>query len=173
MPDGMISIALYVERSSESESGGRTINGSVIYPINNTNATTTINAMDGETVIFAGLITEKKTSINVSVPVLNKIPLIKHLFENDFQSCNRNELLIVMTPRIIRTQADLDLLNQQERERMHWCAMDVIKLTGNSGMRRRSDEWTPTEVRHTYGSPTQLSPQQLPPAPIFPLIETK
>ena len=172
MPDGMIAIAIYVEQSSIGAYIPITSDLSV-PEIKNTNAATTLNAMDGETVIFAGLISETKETTNRSVPGLNKIPVIKHLFEFDQQTCKRSELLIVMTPRIIRTQQDLAMLNQQERERMHWCAMDVVKLTGNTEMRRRSDEWLPNEVRHTYGAPVLLNDRQLPPAPMFPVIETK
>jgi hypothetical protein len=45
-------------------------------------------------------------------------------------------------------------------------------------MQRRSDEWFPSEVRHTYGTPTLLDETQLPPeikipVPMPPAIETK
>jgi len=138
--------------------------------------------MDGQTVIFAGLITEEKTSTNLSIPGLNKIPVVKHFFEYDLKSSNQSELLIVMTPRIIRTREDIDLLNQQERERMHWCIRDVVRLTGDYSIQRRSDEWYPSEVRHSYGTPVILHESQLPaedkvpkpiPIPMFPTIETK
>jgi len=176
MPDGMIAIALYVERSSMNEA--RQV-GDVEYPIiDNTTASTTINAMDGETVVFAGLINEERRTINRSVPGLNKIPVVKHLFEYDSRSTRRSELLIVLTPRIIRTQEDMMLLNQQERERMQWCVSDVVRLTGDHGMRRRSDAWFPSEVRHIHGAPMILHESQLPaenrfPTPMFPMIETR
>ncbi|GHT17013.1 hypothetical protein FACS1894189_2110 [Planctomycetales bacterium] len=129
---------------------------------NSTNAQTTISAMDGQTVVFAGLITEQKETVNRSIPFLNKIPVIKHFFEYDSQTCNRTELLIVMTPTIIRTQDDLQLLKQQETSRMHWCINDVVRMTGNSNMRLRSDEWTPDEIRYRPGQTIILNDSQLP-----------
>jgi type II secretion system protein D len=177
MPDGMIALAVYVERSSIAT--WESIGDRRLPILNDTNASTTINAMDGQTVVFAGLISETKGTTNNSIPGLNKIPLIKHLFEYDAKNYERKELLIVLTPRIIRTRADIDILNQQERERMSWCVRDVVKLTGDRSIMRRSDEWYPNEVRHVYGTPVILHETQLPsdskvmPMPMFPVIETK
>jgi hypothetical protein len=83
-----------------------------------------------------------------------------------------------MTPRIIRTQEDMNYLNQQERERMSWCVRDVVKLTGDRSIMRRSDVWYPSEVRHIHGAPVILNETQLPaenkiPTLVFPVIETK
>ncbi|MCL2710727.1 MAG: hypothetical protein FWE95_07590 [Planctomycetaceae bacterium] len=176
MPDGMIAIALFVERSSIS--GWRAIGEFDMPILNNTTASTTVNAMEGQTVIFAGLITEEKTTTNRSVPGLNKIPVVKHFFEYDSRENKRSELVIMLTPRLIRTDEDMMLLNQQERDRMTWCVSDVVRLTGNYGMKRRSDEWYPTEVRHIHGAPVILHESQLPaenriPVPMFPMIETQ
>ena len=181
MPDGMISLAIYVRRSSVS--GWETISSDVRAPIlNDAYTSTTVNAMDCQTVIFAGLITEEKISENRSIPGLNRIPFIKHFFEYDSKKTNRSELLIVLTPRIIRTREDMALLDQEERERIHWCVGDVVRMTGDCSILRRSDEWSPGEVLHTYGAPVILHESQLPaenkipkpmPVPMFPVIETK
>ena len=161
MPDWMIAMTVFVRRSSVSR--WVDVAQDISLPELNTATTqTTINAMDGETVIFSGLITEEKISRNTSVPVLNKIPVVKHFFENDTKNTKRTELLIALTPRIIRTREDLNLLNQQEQERMQWCISDVIRMTGNPGMRRRSDEWSPSEIRYTPGTSIPLNDSQLP-----------
>jgi len=181
MPDGLIAIALYVERSSLIAFVEMGTNA-VAPHTKNTNASTVINAWDGQTVVFAGLITEQKRSTNNSIPGVNKIPIIKHLFEYDSRNCERSELLIVLTPRIIRTRDDMEMMNLEERERMRWCISDVVRLMGPSysGMRLRSDEWFPSEVPHTLGTPIMLNESQLPPEktvplpmPMFPTIETK
>ena len=176
MPDGMVAMAVYVVRSSLGND--RQVGDSTVPSIKTTNAQTTVNAMDGQSVIFAGLITETKISTNNSIPGLNKIPVIKHLFEYDQRRCERTELVIVLTPRIIRTPEDMMILNQQERERMQWCVSDVVKLTGDHSIRRRSDVWLPSEVQHTHAAPVILNESQLPsdnriPTPLFPVLETK
>ena len=177
MPDGMVAMAVYIERSSLGDPVVIDAN-TTLASVKNTNASTTISAMDGQTVIFAGLISEEKTSVNNSVPGLNKIPVIKHFFEYDSKTYRRTELVIILTPRIIRTQEDMMILNQQERERMSWCVSDVVRMTGDCGIRLRSDEWLPSEVHHIHGAPVILHESQLPPdhripAPMFPVLETR
>jgi len=101
------------------------------------------------------------------------------LFERDSKTYRRSELVIILTPRVIRTPDDMMNLNQQEYERMQWCASDVVRLTGNHSVRRRSDVWYSDEVEHIHGTPIILHESQLPaenriiPMPKFPVIETK
>jgi type II secretion system protein D len=180
MPDGMIALAVYVERSSIAD--WETMGDRRLPVLNDTNASTTINAMDGQTVVFAGLITDEKTTTNNSVPGLNRIPIIKHLFEYDLKSYKRSELLIVMTPRIVRSPEQMAMMNRQEQERMHWCVRDVVNLTGDYSVQRRGDVWYTTEVPHTHGAPGNLNHTQFPtetkmpvhlPTPMFPVLETK
>ncbi|MDR3196642.1 MAG: hypothetical protein LBU34_02130 [Planctomycetaceae bacterium] len=166
--DGQINLAVYVEKSSVGSitdgipimvSGGVALNAP---KFNITNAQTTVSALDGQTIVFAGLITEQKETVNRSIPGLNKIPVIKHLFEYNSVKCERNELLIVLTPMIIRSEADMQIMRQQEASRMHWCINDVVKLTGNSKMKIRGDEWTTEEVPYIPAAPVILDESQLP-----------
>ncbi|MDR2170077.1 MAG: hypothetical protein LBP59_08045 [Planctomycetaceae bacterium] len=167
--DDQIVMALYVDRSSMgAEADGITTSyssGNAIKTpkINQVRAQTTISAMDGQTIIIGGLITEQKESVNRSVPVLNKIPVVKHFFEYESQKTTRSELLIILTPTIIRSDADMEKLKQQEYARMHWCLNDVIKLTGRSEMRTRTDDWLSTETPKIKGTHTKLNESQLPP----------
>ncbi|MDR3182423.1 MAG: hypothetical protein LBT89_05780 [Planctomycetaceae bacterium] len=172
MPDGMIAMAVYVEKSSMGSeadgvplyTSGTGANPTVIRQakINKANAQTTVSAMDGQTVVFAGLITEQKETVTNSVPFLNKIPVVKHFFEYNSTHCERSELLIVMTPTIIRSREDMELLKQQETSRMQWCINDVVKLTGNTSMRLRSDEWQQNDIPLHKAEPVILDEHQLP-----------
>jgi type II secretion system protein D len=166
--DGQIVMAVYVEKSSVGDiadgvpimvSDGTALNAP---KFNLTNAQTTVSALDGQTIVFAGLITEQKENITRSIPGLNKIPVVKHLFEYNSVKKERSELLIVLTPTIIRSESDMQILRQQEASRMHWCINDVVKLTGNSKMKIRGDEWYPDEVPYIPAAPVILDDSQLP-----------
>jgi type II secretion system protein D len=163
--DDQIVMSLYVAKESlGSEADGLTTSTGVKTPkINQSKAQTTISAMDGQTVIIGGFITEQKDIVNRSVPVLNKIPVVRHFFEYESQKTSRTELLIILTPTIIRNEADMERLKQREYSRMHWCLNDVVKLTGKSEMRSRTDNWLPCEVPYIQGTPTKLNESQLPP----------
>jgi type II secretory pathway component GspD/PulD (secretin) len=167
MPDGVVALGIHAERSSVSETDGIVIAVSDGQPItsprvNQAIAETVIHARDGQTIVFAGLISEEKTTTEKSVPFLNKIPVVKHFFEYKTTKCSRSELLIILTPTIIRNEADVEILRQQEASRMHWCINDVVKLTGNSGMRMRYDEWSPSEIPVIHGEAVILDEKQLP-----------
>jgi type II secretory pathway component GspD/PulD (secretin) len=144
-PDGRIVMSVYVEKSRVgansdgvpiSVSGGQVINSP---KIDITNAQTVVSANDNETIVFAGLITEEKESVERSVPYLNKIPVVKNFFQYKSNYCTRSELLIVLTPTIIRNETDEAIIRQQEASRMHWCISDVVRMTGNSKMQIRGD----------------------------------
>jgi hypothetical protein len=103
-------------------------------PIDTTVAQTTVSARSGQTVILGGLITKERETVSRRVPYLADIPLLGDLFKYDSESDLRTELLIIMTPHIVRKPEDSDALNQIESERMSWCLADVIDVHGDAGL---------------------------------------
>jgi len=68
-----------------------------------TNVMTTLAVKDGESVAIAGLIRESDTSGRNGVPFLSDIPVLGALFGRTTRSATRTELLIMITPHVIRT----------------------------------------------------------------------
>ena len=101
--------------------------------IDSTTAQTTVSAMDGQTIVLGGLISKTKNESHRSVPWLGDLPLIGNLFRYDSTSCERTELLIILTPHIIRTAADAEALKRDEAAKMSWCLCDVTKIHGEAG----------------------------------------
>ena len=94
-------------------------------------AQATVSAADGETIILGGLITKSNQEIHRKVPVLGNVPVLKNLFRFDSVITRRTELLIILTPRVIRSREDSERLKQTEMARMHWCAADVYDIQGD------------------------------------------
>ena len=137
-PDGLVVMEIDAEKSSLSDQGipiSISATGDVIESpiINTTQAQTTVSARSGQTVILGGLITKTRAMIDRSVPYLGDIPVIGSLFRYDFAADDRTELLIIMTPYIVRKPEDSDWLLQMEAERMSWCLADVISVHGTDG----------------------------------------
>lgn len=63
---------------------------------------TTIGVQDGNTIALGGLIRESKTRSNSGIPILKNIPLAGNLFKSTTQVNRRTELVILLTPRIVR-----------------------------------------------------------------------
>jgi len=175
-PDGMVVMEIDAEKSqigpaSEGIQVGVTQNGAPIRQprIDITQAQTTISAMDGQTVVFGGMLASSNQLIQRRVPGLSQIPLLGRLFRYDFTQTARNELLIVMTPRIVRSAMDADDVKQLEATRMSWCLADIQKIHGDAGLRGRGDVWTDDETITIYpdDDPAGVKPQggELVPAP--------
>ena len=134
-PDGTVVMEIDAEKSAlGAEQEGIPIavstDGTVIRSprVDTTTAQATVSAADGETIVLGGLITENDQYIHRSVPVLGDIPVLEHFFRYDSLIKRRTELLIILTPHVIRTAEDNARLRQLEMARMSWCACDVYRL---------------------------------------------
>ncbi|MDI6756863.1 MAG: type IV pilus secretin PilQ, partial [Endomicrobiia bacterium] len=64
-------------------------------------AETTIMVRDGETVVIGGLIREEDKKIATQVPLLGDIPILGQLFRRNYDTKERSELLVFITPQIL------------------------------------------------------------------------
>jgi type II secretory pathway component GspD/PulD (secretin) len=64
-------------------------------------ALTTVLINNGETVVIGGLITEEDRKLGTQVPLLGDLPIIGHLFKRDYNTKDRTELLVFLTPQIL------------------------------------------------------------------------
>jgi general secretion pathway protein D len=72
----------------------------------------------GETLVLGGLIRDNSTSGKAGIPLLQDIPLLGKLFGANSKNLARTELLVVITPRVVRNDVDLIAIGQEMRERM-------------------------------------------------------
>jgi general secretion pathway protein D len=72
--------------------------------VNKTEASTNLAVQDGETIVIGGLIREDNTNTEMGVPFLSKIPLLGFLFGNRSREAQRQELIILLTPHVIKDQ---------------------------------------------------------------------
>lgn len=82
------------------------------------NIESTIAIQSGDTIMLGGLITENKTNADSGVPFLSKLPLIGGLFGKTSESNRRTELVVLITPRVVRSADDARLLTDEYRMRM-------------------------------------------------------
>jgi len=79
----------------------RSING--IPPINTQRANTQVLVTDGQTTVIGGIFVSQEQTVNDRTPGLGQVPLIRWLFKRDDIRDQSTELLIFITPRIIKT----------------------------------------------------------------------
>src|SRR3989454_117247 len=164
-----VTLKLRVEVSSLS--GQVAAGGGVTQPIIGTREIETqIRLKDGETNLLAGLIRQEERSSLSSVPGLGHIPVLKHLFGNNDTSIQQTDIVLTLTPHIIRvpdiTEADLKPL---------WIGTD--QDVGLRGISRTSpfgtpfetngeeDETPPAPEKETVGAPPAGTIVPVPAAP--------
>ncbi len=97
---GLVSLEISQEISSLGASVP--IAGQGFASIDKTEATTNLVAQDGETIIIGGLIREDATKTRSGIPFLSKIPILGYLFGSTIDESIRNELIILLTPHVMR-----------------------------------------------------------------------
>ena len=76
--------------------------GTLTYQLGSRNANTVLRLKDGETQVLAGLISDEDRSGASKVPGLGDIPLLGRLFANKRDELSKTEIVLLITPRIIR-----------------------------------------------------------------------
>jgi general secretion pathway protein D len=102
--DGDVAIKVGLEVSSITNTI-TTPQGTTAYTIGTRNANTLLRLKDGETQILAGLIQDSDTRNAAGIPGLSQIPIVGRLFGSRNSDREKSEIVLSITPHIIRTQA--------------------------------------------------------------------
>lgn len=100
-PDSRIILDLDVKKDSV----GTVVvaSGGVNVPsINTREIATQVLVNDGQTVVLGGILETQERMDTTKVPWLGDVPVLGHLFKTDTKTDNKDELLIFVTPKIVR-----------------------------------------------------------------------
>ena len=73
---------------------------------------------DGQSVVLGGLIREREEDSQGGIPGLRNIPVVGNLFGNTKKSTNRTELIVTLTPKVVRNPREAYEVSQELRERI-------------------------------------------------------
>ena len=96
-PDNRISMKIHIEEKEVGEMGALDE-----PPLNTKQADTELLVNDGDTIVIGGIIQETDRESQSGIPFLSKIPILGHLFKEQMRSNEKSELLIFITPTIVR-----------------------------------------------------------------------
>jgi type IV pilus assembly protein PilQ len=94
-------VILPVEVENNAADFANLVNG--IPPINTQSAKTQVLVRDGATAVIGGIYQSNEQTSLQTTPLLGRLPLLGYLFRNRFVTSTNNELLLFITPRIIRS----------------------------------------------------------------------
>lgn len=113
--DGLVRMEIHPERSDGK------INAAGLPESRTTEVTSNVMVRDGSTIVIGGLIEEQANQKQDRVPGLGALPIVGNLFKNKSSDTRRTELIVLITPRIIRdpdAECEGDL-SRSENERRH------------------------------------------------------
>ncbi|MES2467007.1 MAG: secretin N-terminal domain-containing protein [Verrucomicrobiota bacterium] len=110
-------ITIEVNQINNTVAGSTLINGNQIPNILTQSLNNKITVPNGAIFTIGGSITETKTQNVTGLPFISKVPFIKHLFGTTTHKATRQELVIMIQPRIIDTANDMIDVHTSEVQR--------------------------------------------------------
>lgn len=124
---GLVLLDLSQEVSNVATTTSSTIDSPTI---NDRKFASSIAVHDGETIALGGLITTQDTNNDTGLPVLRDIPVLGHiLFNSTDKENDRDELIVLLTPRVIRDQTEANSVTDDLKRELKGIAPGA--LTGN------------------------------------------
>ncbi|MFI5294191.1 MAG: secretin N-terminal domain-containing protein [Thermodesulfovibrionales bacterium] len=142
---GLISLELSQEISAVGDAV--VVGGLDEVSINKTEVTSNLVARDGETIIIGGLIREDTSKGTSGVPLLSRIPILGALFGNTSDKVTRNEIIILLTPHVVRNQQEAKDVTSEYVDRYRAGAKDkdIDKFIKERGRKQEPKKEQPVE----------------------------
>jgi len=103
--DDEVAIKVGLEVSNITRTIQSTNSSTLTYQIGTRNVSTVLRLRDGETQVLAGLISDEDRRTANRVPGIGDFPTIGRLFSQNTDSINKTEIILLITPRLVRTLA--------------------------------------------------------------------
>ena len=124
-------------------------------------ASNTVLVRDGQTIVVGGLMEDRIENVKSGVPWLQEIPLLGWLFRFDKETVEKNNLLIFLTPTVVREDQDVQrLYEEKKREMIQYNQRHQIsdKYMDTDGFPKKRDEAGPGDT----GTGVQPSVERVP-----------
>jgi general secretion pathway protein D len=104
---GLVSLDIDQEVSDVATTTSSSIDSPTI---NDRHIISSVVVKDGETIALGGLISENRNDSKNGIPVLDELPWVGPIFRSTNRSLGRTELLVMLTPRVIRNSREADAM---------------------------------------------------------------
>jgi type IV pilus assembly protein PilQ len=101
-PDNRIILDLLISKDSVGQNVSSGIAGGFVPSIDKRRILTQVRVNDGQTVVLGGVLETEKRESTRKVPWLGDVPILGYLFKTSTNTNNKRELLIFVTPKILR-----------------------------------------------------------------------
>ena len=122
---GLVTLDITQEVSDVAKTTSSTLDAPTI---NQRRISTSVIVQDGATVALGGLITDNTNRGKAGIPILSDIPILGALFSNTSNTKKRTELLVMLSPKVVRNAQEAFEKTEELRDRMHAVRPLVIKV---------------------------------------------
>lgn len=123
---GSISMEVEQEVSQVQDEGGDNLTPTITQR----KIKSSVVVQSGETVILGGLIQGTDTLGSSGIPLLARIPVVGSLFGTRNIDDRRTELMVLLSPRIVRDQAEARRVTEEMRRRLSTIEQEALRLPG-------------------------------------------
>ena len=81
---------------------------------------TTVSVADGGSIVLAGMMQDRATRSREQIPLLGDVPVVGNLFKNKDDTIVRTELLITITPQVVKDNAQVGAIAAEFRDRLNF-----------------------------------------------------
>ncbi len=114
--DGRVLLEIEQEISDAVKTTSSTIDSPTIQQ---RRVKTMVAVRDGETILLAGMMQDKATRERDQIPLLGTLPVVGNAFKNKTDTIARTELLIAITPQVVRNSHQIDGIAAEYRDKLN------------------------------------------------------
>lgn len=124
-PSGLVNLEIEQEVSSPVQTTTSAIDSPTIRQ---RRIVSSVAVHDSDTVALGGLIQNESSVSGSGLPLLSQIPLLGALFSSRSKTDNRTELLVLLTPRVVRNRAEAREMTDELRSKVRALIKSSNKL---------------------------------------------
>lgn len=130
---GLVTLDILQETSNVVES---TADGTLTPTISQRTIESSIAVQNGQTILLGGLIQERDSRTKSGIPVLSDAPVIGGLFGTRGASTGRTELIVLLTPRVVRNPNEVRDITDELRDRIQNLSPDFAPKNNLTRLKR-------------------------------------
>jgi general secretion pathway protein D len=124
---GLVHLQIKAEVSQRGADVQIGATGNLFPSFDTRDAETTAVVQDGETLVFGGIITERKSRSRVGLPYLMDIPVLGWFFGTTTDEVDRTELVMLITPHVIRNKEEARNVTDEFKQKLSTIRSELEK----------------------------------------------
>ncbi len=160
--EGLVRLEIEQEISSLT---GQQVAGLTQTPVTFIRETkTSVMVKDNHTIVISGLVRDDRTDTEDKIPILGDIPLVGNLFRTTSNKTTKLNLLVFITPRVVKTTQQIADLTNLKRHQMEYIDLRLAEKEEETAAReyelQEEEKSLIEDLKARYGSPAPADAEE-------------